>query len=271
MRGADRKEAWACCAAYSPSWTNPRLSGMLGTLSSEQQDRELARLRDELARHKGLHRQNDGLQRQNERLRRENEHLKQQLGAERRAGRRQAAPFAKDRPQGRGGRPGRRPGARYGRQGRLPCPARVDETLAAPASATCPELRRRGRSDRRGVAVSGRPSPGAPAGAPLRHRGRPLLAVSAAYPGPTRQPVSSAVTTGEWRTCSRRPQPLVVGGRHPDDDRLRHLRGPRIRRRPDGPRVRLRRRARARRVGGVPPLHPRGAPILVCRSSSLRV
>ena len=48
-------------------------------------------------------------------------------------------------------------------------------------------LRRRGRSDRRGGAVSGRPSPGAPAGAPLRHRGRPLLAVSAAYPGPARR------------------------------------------------------------------------------------
>ena len=112
----------------------------------EQQDRELARLRDELARHKDVHRdngrvhrQNDGLQRQNERLRRENEYLKQQLGTERRAGRRQAAPFAKDRPQGRGGRPGRRPGARYGRQGRRQRPAHVDETLAAPAPATCPD------------------------------------------------------------------------------------------------------------------------------------
>ena len=41
-------------------------------------------------------------------------------------------------------------------------------------------------SGRRGGAVSGRPPPGAPAGAPLRHRGRPLLAVSAAYPGPPR-------------------------------------------------------------------------------------
>ena len=112
----------------------------------EQQDRELGRLRDDLARHKGVHRENgrlqrrnNGLQRQNERLQRENEHLKQQLGAERRAGRRQAAPFAKKRPQGRGGRPGRRPGARYGRQGRRPCPARVDETIAAPAPTSCPD------------------------------------------------------------------------------------------------------------------------------------
>ena len=86
-----------------------------------------------------LQRRNHGLQRQIERLERENEHLKQQLGAERRAGRRQAAPFAKKRPQGRGGRPGRRPGARYGRQGRRPCPARVDETLAAPAPTSCPD------------------------------------------------------------------------------------------------------------------------------------
>ena len=112
----------------------------------EQQDREVERLRDDLARHKGVHRENgrlqrrnNGLQRQVERLERENEHLKQQLATERRAGRRQAAPFAKKRPQGRGGRPGRRPGARYGRQGRRPCPAHVDETLAAPAPTTCPD------------------------------------------------------------------------------------------------------------------------------------
>ena len=35
-------------------------------------------------------------------------------------------PFAQDRPQGRGGRPGRRPRARYGRQERRRCPALVD-------------------------------------------------------------------------------------------------------------------------------------------------
>ena len=105
----------------------------------EQQDREIGRLRDDLARRKGVHRENGRLQRQIERLERENEHLKQQLATERRAGRRQAAPFAKKRPQGRGGRPGRRPGARYGQQGRRPCPAHVDETLAAPAPTTCPD------------------------------------------------------------------------------------------------------------------------------------
>jgi len=112
----------------------------------EQQDREIARLRDELARHKDVHRengrvqrQNDGLQRRIERLEHENEHLKQQLATERRAGRRQAAPFAKKRPQGRGKRPGRRPGMRYGRQGRRACPAHVDEALAAPVPMRCPD------------------------------------------------------------------------------------------------------------------------------------
>ena len=61
--------------------------------SGSQQAREPERLRDELARHKGVYREkdrlqrrNDGLQRQNGRLRRENEELKEQLAAERRAG-----------------------------------------------------------------------------------------------------------------------------------------------------------------------------------------
>ena len=86
----------------SPSEQDPR------DVVIEQQDGEIGRLRDDLARHKGvnrengrLQRRNHGLQRQIERLERENEHLKLQLGAERRAGRRQAAPFAKKRPQGR--------------------------------------------------------------------------------------------------------------------------------------------------------------------------
>ena len=83
----------------SPSEQDPR------DVVIEQQDGEIGRLRDDLARHKGVNRENGRLQRRNhglprqiERLERENEHLKQQLGAERRAGRRQAAPFAKKRP-----------------------------------------------------------------------------------------------------------------------------------------------------------------------------
>ena len=73
-----------------------------------------------------------------DRWKRRSEHLEKELDAARRAGRRQAAPFAKDRPQGCGGRPGRRAGAEYGKQGRRRPPARVDETHAAPAPTTCP-------------------------------------------------------------------------------------------------------------------------------------
>ena len=204
----------------------------------EQQDREIGRLRDELvrhknelARHKDVHRQNDGLQRQNERLRRENEHLKQQLGAERRAGRRQAAPFAKKRPQGRGGRPGRRPGARYGRQGRRPSPAHVDEALAAPAPTRCPDCG--GAVEVTGAAAQYQEDlpPGAPAGAPLRHRGRPLLAVSAAGPGPPRPADLRRVGGGPRTARSRRGRagrrvahprrPAAGQGRRPAADPLR--------------------------------------------------
>ena len=108
---------------------------------------ELDRLRAELTRRerdRKIHndrqqRQIDGLRRQVERLKRGNDHLKQQLETERRAGRRQAAPFAKDRPQGRGGRPGRRPGARYGRHGCRRRSTQLDETHSAPVPATCPD------------------------------------------------------------------------------------------------------------------------------------
>ena len=70
---------------------------------------------------------------------RRSEHLEKELEAARRAGRRQAAPFAKDRPQGRGGRPGRRAGAEYGKHGRRRQPTQVDETHAAPAPTSCPD------------------------------------------------------------------------------------------------------------------------------------
>ena len=96
--------------------------------------------------HTGLRHENERLQRRNERLRRENDrlkrkidHLEKQLATARRAGFRQAAPFAKDRPQGRGGHPGRRAGAAYGRQASRPRPAQVDEHYAASAPAACPD------------------------------------------------------------------------------------------------------------------------------------
>ena len=88
---------------------------------------------------KRLERKNDRLQRENDGLKQQIERLRQQLDEARRAGRRQAAPFAKDRPQGRGRCPGRKPGAKYGRHGCRPRPARVDETHAAPVPVACPD------------------------------------------------------------------------------------------------------------------------------------
>ena len=95
----------------------------------KQQDREISRLRGDLAQVNG----------DRDRWKRHSERLQQQLDTARRAGFRQAAPFAKDRPQGRGGRPGRRAGARYGRQACRRRPAQVDETHAAPVPAACPD------------------------------------------------------------------------------------------------------------------------------------
>ena len=70
---------------------------------------------------------------------RRSEHLEKELEAARRAGRRQAAPFAKERRQGRGGRPGRRAGAEYGKHGRRRQPTQADETHVAAAPTSCPD------------------------------------------------------------------------------------------------------------------------------------
>ena len=109
----------------------------------EDLDAEVERLQGKVTRRerdaKRLQRKNNRLQRQVDRLKQQVEGLKRQLDEARRAGRRQAAPFAKDRPQGRGGHPGRRAGAAYGRHGCRRRPARVDETHAPPVPAACPD------------------------------------------------------------------------------------------------------------------------------------
>ncbi len=72
-----------------------------------------------------------------ERLRADNQQLKVRVGELavqveqlRRAGKRQAAPFSKDRPSPHPRRPGRKPGQAYGRHGRRPIPQRVDRVVA---------------------------------------------------------------------------------------------------------------------------------------------
>ena len=94
----------------------------------KQQAEELERMHDELAR----------VTRERDRLKRQNERLKRHLNAARRACFRQAAPFAKVRPQGRGLPRGRLPGRRYGPRARSAIPRHVDLTYDAPLPAGCP-------------------------------------------------------------------------------------------------------------------------------------
>jgi transposase len=82
-------------------------------------------------------RERERLRRENERLRQQVEHLTRQLDAARRAGFRQAAPFAKPLKKDPK-RSGRKAGREYGRKGHRPIPARVDERYDVPLPAQCP-------------------------------------------------------------------------------------------------------------------------------------
>jgi transposase len=93
-----------------------------------EQRREIEQLREDLRRSEA----------ERQRLRRENEKLKDDLEAARRASARQAAPFARDTRVARPKRPGRKPGAAYGRHAYRATPSRVDETYDAPLPADCP-------------------------------------------------------------------------------------------------------------------------------------
>jgi transposase len=73
------------------------------------------------------------------RLRRENERLKEDLEAARRQATRQAAPFSRGLPKEHPDRPGRRPGAAYGRKAHRRPPTRVDVTHEAPLPTRCPD------------------------------------------------------------------------------------------------------------------------------------
>jgi transposase len=73
-----------------------------------------------------------------ERLREENERLRQQLEAALRMAKRQAAPHSRGKPLDHPKRPGRKPGAAYGRQASRPRPQQVDEAIAVPLPSSCP-------------------------------------------------------------------------------------------------------------------------------------
>lgn len=106
----------------------------------DEQRREIDRLREDLRRSEA----------ERQRLRRENDKLRDELDAARRAVYRQAAPFARDTTVAEPRRPGRKPGAAYGRRAHRPAPAHVDERYDAPLPDQCPAcagaLRETGRA-----------------------------------------------------------------------------------------------------------------------------
>lgn len=81
------------------------------------------------------------LRRRNEELEAERQRLLQLLEAERRANKRQAAPFSKDRLKKKPKKPGRKAGDDYGNKGHRPPPPadHIDETHEAPLPDSCPD------------------------------------------------------------------------------------------------------------------------------------
>jgi len=72
-------------------------------------------------------------------LRAQVEHLARLLDEQRRAGKRQAAPFAKGSPKPEPKKPGRKPGNDYGTKAHRQPPEQVDETYEAPLPDACPD------------------------------------------------------------------------------------------------------------------------------------
>ncbi len=78
------------------------------------------------------------LEREIERLKQENERLRHALEEALRAGKRQAAPFSRQTPKAHPQRPGRKPGANYGRSAYRAIPTEFDETIEVALPDRCP-------------------------------------------------------------------------------------------------------------------------------------
>jgi transposase len=104
----------------------------------DELQRDNARLREEVRRSEI----------ERNRLRRENERLKDELDAARRQASRQAAPFSRGLPKEHPERPGRKPGAAYGRRAHRRPPSRVDVRYDAPVPTACPDCGGRVRQRR---------------------------------------------------------------------------------------------------------------------------
>src|SRR6266851_1458194 len=96
--------------------------------------RETSELRERAER---AERERDRLRRENDRLRQQVDHLKRQLDDARRAGFRQAAPFAKPLKE-LSKRPGRKAGRAYGPKAHRRIPSQVDERYDVPLPMPCP-------------------------------------------------------------------------------------------------------------------------------------
>src|SRR5919197_1481395 len=96
---------------------------------------QLGRLERENA---ALHAEVDRLRRANQQLQTRVRKLTGQVEELRRAAKRQAAPFSRDTPTPHPRRPGRKPGAAYGRRARRPIPQRVDQVVGVGLPAACP-------------------------------------------------------------------------------------------------------------------------------------
>ena len=79
------------------------------------------------------------LKQENERMRRRLKELEERLERERRAGKRQAAPFSKGVGPASGRRPGRQAGEAYGTRSSRPVPEQVDRTVEAAWPSSCPD------------------------------------------------------------------------------------------------------------------------------------
>ncbi len=102
----------------------------------ERQRREIERLRRE---HERADQDRDRYRKQRDRLQDKIDRLEDDLDQARRALHRQAAPFSRGLPPCPPRRPGRKPGAAYGRKACRPTPAQIDATYDAPLPAACPD------------------------------------------------------------------------------------------------------------------------------------
>ena len=107
-----------------------------------QLERQKAALQAETRR---LEDENAAKDRRIEQLQAEVARLQAALAASERAGKRQAAPFSKGPPRAHPRRPGRKPGAAYGRKGHRRRPPRIDERYRAKLPERCPHCHGRVR------------------------------------------------------------------------------------------------------------------------------